>query len=113
MRQAPANKAKPPHRVKDQRPSARQRGYDAAWEKAARAFLAHPANRLCECGAPAVLVRHRISIAKRPDLRMSPANWLPGCQRCNRMDRERERRGYSDEIGSDGLPTDPSHPFNK
>lgn len=113
MKPSPLNKAKGPHRTKDQRSSARQRGYDSAWEKAARAFLAHPANRLCECGAPAVLVRHRISIAKRPDLRMSPANWMPGCVRCNAEDWQREKRGYSDEIGSDGLPLDKNHPFNR
>lgn len=107
------NKAKPAPRNKDGRPSARQRGYDTQFEKAARAYLARPENALCECGKPAVLVRHKISIRKRPDLRMALSNWKPGCHRCNRMDREREARGYSEQVGSDGLPTDPNHPFNK
>ena len=113
MKSLPLNKAKALHRSKEGRPSARSRGYDSAWQKAARAFLAHPANAYCECGNRATLVRHKISIAKRPDLRMSPSNWMPGCVRCNRLDVEREKRGYSDEIGSDGLPVDKNHPFNR
>jgi hypothetical protein len=73
-----------------QRPSARQRGYDTAFQRAAATFLKdHPT---CTCGAPAVLVRHRISIRKRPDLRMDRSNWLPGCRRCNAKDVQRERK---------------------
>lgn len=73
-----------------QRPSARQRGYDRSFQRAAAAFLKD--HRFCTCGAPAVLVRHRISIRKRPDLRMDRSNWLPGCRRCNARDVQRERR---------------------
>lgn len=77
--------------VDKQRPSARQRGYDTAFQRAAAAFLKdHPT---CTCGAPGVLVRHRISIRKRPDLRMDRSNWLPGCRRCNAKDVQRERMG--------------------
>ncbi|MCO5131205.1 MAG: endonuclease [Xanthobacteraceae bacterium] len=72
------------------RPSARQRGYDTAFQREASAFLKdHPT---CTCGAPAVLVRHRISIRARPDLRMAKSNWLPGCRRCNARDVVAERR---------------------
>lgn len=74
------------------RPSARQRGYDRHWQLAASAFLAEPMNAFCECGAKAVLVRHKISIRKRPELKMERANWLPGCQRCNAIDAARERQ---------------------
>lgn len=74
------------------RPSARQRGYTSEWQEAARAFLARPENRFCECGAPAVLVRHIVSIRRRPDLRLEPSNWKPGCQRCNADDAARERQ---------------------
>lgn len=73
------------------RPSARERGYTREWQDAARAFLAHPDNHHCECGRPAVVVRHVISIRKRPDLRMVRSNWRPGCQRCNAIDAARER----------------------
>jgi 5-methylcytosine-specific restriction protein A len=74
------------------RPSARQRGYTADWTAAARAFLQLPGNDRCACGAPAVLVRHVISIRKRPDLRMVRSNWRPGCQKCNAADTVRERQ---------------------
>ena len=74
------------------RPHARARGYDAAWERAAKAFLARLGNERCACGAPAVLVRHIKSIRTRPDLRMVESNWRPGCQRCNAQDVARERR---------------------
>jgi len=73
------------------RPTARQRGYDRQWQKAARAFLAEPANQFCACGAKAVLVRHKISIRKRPELRMVRSNWMPGCQRCNAEDTAKDR----------------------
>lgn len=72
------------------RPSARLRGYDTAFQRAAATFLKE--HRFCTCGAPAVLVRHRISIRQRPDLRMDRSNWLPGCRRCNAKDVQRERR---------------------
>lgn len=74
------------------RPPAAHRGYDHEWQKAARTFLNHPHNRFCECGAPAVLVRHVISIRKRPDLRMDMRNWKPGCRRCNARDIAKEAR---------------------
>ncbi|WP_306225748.1 endonuclease [Bosea beijingensis] len=73
------------------RPNARQRGYDRQWEEVARTYLRQPGNQRCECGAPATLVRHRISIRQHPELRMSPANWRPGCRRCNALDYIRER----------------------
>jgi len=74
------------------RPSARERGYDTGWQRAARAFLAEPGHDRCECGAPAVLVRHVVSVRRRPDLRMDRSNWMPGCVRCNARDHAREQR---------------------
>lgn len=74
------------------RPNSTARGYDRQWASEAKAFLARPGNDLCHCGAPAVLVRHVISISKRPDLRMDKTNWRPGCQRCNAQDAAAERR---------------------
>lgn len=79
-------------RFDKKRPSASQRGYDKEWEREARAFLALPGNDLCDCGAPATLVRHVKSIRTRPDLRMVRSNWRPGCQRCNARDAAEERR---------------------
>ena len=73
------------------RPNARSRGYDAEWEREAKAFLSLPENRSCQCGAPAVLVAHRKSIRQRPDLRMVKSNWRPSCQRCNAIEAAQER----------------------
>lgn len=80
------------HRADTLRLSARRRGYDAEWERKAKAFLSEPGNERCECGKPATLVRHVISIRKRPDLRMARSNWRPGCVRCNAIDTARDRR---------------------
>ena len=36
------------------------------------------------------------------------------CERCHNSDEQQiENRGYSTEVGSDGLPMDHNHPFNK
>ncbi len=76
------------------RENSSRRGYDHAWERAARAFLKLPGNERCECGAPATLVRHIVSIRRHPELKMVRANWRPGCRRCNARDyiEERARR---------------------
>jgi 5-methylcytosine-specific restriction endonuclease McrA len=80
-------------RFDQKRPSARLRGYDAQWEREARAFLSRPENRHCaRCGAPAAVVMHIRSIRTAPHLRMERGNWLPGCQRCNALDAAHERR---------------------
>ncbi|NJL06966.1 MAG: endonuclease [Methylacidiphilales bacterium] len=71
------------------RPSARARGYDTLYERLARAFLRE--HRICTCGQPATLVRHIIPISERPDLRLNPNNWLPGCPRCNANDHYRRK----------------------
>jgi len=79
------------------RPSSSQRGYDGTWERQAKAFLARPENRVCaRCQrATAVVVMHIQSIRMRPDLRMDPANWRPGCRSCNAMEAARERRNIT------------------
>ena len=74
------------------RPSATTRGYDAEWRRLSKQFLARPENHYCECGAIATLVRHRISIRLRPDLRLVKSNWQPGCARCNAHDAASERQ---------------------
>lgn len=72
------------------RPNARARGYDAEWEREAKAYLA--LHKHCRCGAPAVVVMHIRSIRTAPHLRMERSNWQPGCHRCNAIDAARERR---------------------
>ena len=80
-------------RFDKKRPTARQRGYTAEWEREAKAFLSEPGNRRCaRCGDPATVVMHIKSIRARPDLRMVRSNWRPGCQRCNAKEAAQERQ---------------------
>ena len=69
------------------RGGAAARGYDAAWARARRAFLAsHP---LCEvCAArgdvrAASVVDHVISIREDPSRRLDPANLRAMCKPCH------------------------------
>jgi len=44
----------------------------------------------------------------------NPANLMTLCEDCHREHTtQTERRGYSNQIGDDGLPLDPAHPFNR
>lgn len=67
------------------RPSARERGYSAQWEREARAFLALPGNEKCAegCGRAADCVDH--IVAHKGDTRLfwNQENWRPLCRRCN------------------------------
>lgn len=81
------------------RPTARKRGYDSEYQEAAAAYLRK--HRHCECGATAVLVRHVVSIARAPHLRMDETNWKPGCRSCNAKDAHRDRRNRG-EVGTFG-----------
>ncbi len=66
-----------------------QRGYDAAWKKCRALYLAkHP---MCsfnlpdgsKCRARATDVDHVLSVASRPDLRLSWSNMRGGCHSCH------------------------------
>lgn len=64
------------------RPSARARGYDGAWEVArARHLSRHPA--CVDCGEPATLVDHIVSIRKAPHRRLDPTNYQSMCATCH------------------------------
>lgn len=68
-------------RLDRERGTARQRGYDAAWRRLRKAFLAaHP---LCQCEdcqagvkrvTAATVVDHIVPISERPDLRLEWSN---------------------------------------
>lgn len=74
-----------------QRPSARQRGYDSKWEKEAKAYLAaHP---LCVmCGAPSRVVDHKTPHRGDRRLFWSRSNWQPLCTPCHSSRKQREER---------------------
>jgi len=82
---------KPPEQRKREadkrRGNARQRGYDADWERARLVVLAEePMCRFCaERGdaTPAREVDHIIPIADRPDLRLTRSNLRSLCRPCH------------------------------
>lgn len=65
-----------------QRPSARQRGYDTKWEKEAKAYLAaHPYCRMC--GAHSRVVDHKTPHKGDKRLFWSRPNWQALCTPCH------------------------------
>lgn len=77
------------------RPTARQRGYDKAWEDAAKLFLSRPENRFCViCGMTATVVDHRIAFKGNEALRMDPKNWQAMCRPCNSRKNVRSETGF-------------------
>jgi 5-methylcytosine-specific restriction endonuclease McrA len=74
------------------RPTARQRGYDTAWEKARRGFLAkHP--HCARCGAPATVINHRTPHRGNRLIFWDRNNWEPVCAPChNSVIQSEERR---------------------
>lgn len=93
--------------------TARARGYDSRWDKARAGFLrSHP--RCARCGAPSSVVHHRKPHRGNQALFWDRANWQPVCQPCHDGPCQfEERHGYGNQLGADGLPADPNHPFNR
>lgn len=59
-------------------------------------------------------VDHTIRHKGRRDLFFDRRNLQSLCKRCHDTTKQsQERLGYSNEIGPDGLPIDPRHPFNR
>jgi 5-methylcytosine-specific restriction endonuclease McrA len=98
------------------RPSARERGYSSRWDKARATFLrSHPWCVMCaKQGAriAASVVDHIIPHKGDQLLFWNKGNWQSLCAPHHNSTKQAiETRGYSSEIGSDGLPVDPRHPF--
>ncbi len=63
------------------RPSAAARGYDPAWKRVRADFLkAHPFCCSPGCNKPSTEADHVLSVAERPDLRLSWSNLRPFCK---------------------------------
>ncbi|MDP4022333.1 hypothetical protein Q8W71_06840 [Methylobacterium sp. NEAU 140] len=97
------------------RPTARQRGYGSAWEKARAAHLAaHPRCTHPGCTAQAVHVHHARPHRGNMAVFWDRSLWRGLCaEHHNRDAQQRERRGYASAVGADGLPADRAHPFLK
>lgn len=76
------------------RPSARERGYTTAWQKARAAFLKlHP---FCEkCGGEATIVDHIIPHRGDQARFWDRHNWQPLCTPCHSSAKQREERRAS------------------
>lgn len=75
------------------RPSARERGYDSAWDRARIAFLKkHP---LCHCGAFATVVDHKTPHKGDMTLFWDRKNWQSLCQHHHNSTKQRLDRRTS------------------
>ena len=83
------------------RPSARQRGYDTAWQKESRAFLGR--NPTCKmCCAPSVVVDHIKPHRGNRTLFWDRSNWQALCRRCHSSAKQRmEAKGRGDRKFAD------------
>lgn len=73
------------------RPSARQRGYNAEWDKARAAFLAVYSS-CARCGANATVVDHRIPHKGDDALFWDRRNWQPLCSHCHNSHKQAAER---------------------
>ena len=98
----------------NKRPSARQRGYDARWEKARAVYLAaHPLCCMCErLGrvTAATVVDHIQPHKGSDDLFWDEGNWQSLCKPCHDQHKQRQEKGGG-VMGCDvnGIPIDPAH----
>ena len=75
------------------RPTARERGYTSAWEKARAGFLkSHPT--CTRCGDPATVVDHITPHRGNKALFWDKANWQPLCTPCHSRHKQREEHGH-------------------
>ncbi|TDR89121.1 hypothetical protein EV668_3609 [Enterovirga rhinocerotis] len=94
------------------------RGYDGAWRRARAEHLRlHPWCAMCAREGRqvrAVHVHHSIPHKGNRAVFNDRSRWVSLCtEHHNRDAQQVETRGYASRIGSDGLPSDPRHPFNR
>ena len=91
------------HRLRDRRPGARVRGYDADHEQWRKAVLARdPVCRMC--GAPGKRGDHADHIVpiRRGGARLDVANGQRLCARCHNSSKQRQEGGGGPDIGRRG-----------
>ena len=112
--------------VRDQqRPSARDRGYDTKWQKESRAYLARPENRHCACGCGRIADCVDHILPHRGDMRLfwNRANWQPlaqsPCHNSRKQSHERRAdstippRGVSETFEASPLDRLPRRSFGR
>lgn len=101
---------------RQQRATARERGYSAAWDRARAGFLRlHP--HCAECAKEGLIVRATVAdhvIPHRGDMRLfwDSSNWQALCtNHHSSWKQQREKSGFSTRVHPSGLPVDREHPF--
>jgi 5-methylcytosine-specific restriction endonuclease McrA len=101
----------------NRRPSARQRGYDTAWDKARLGYLRlHPWCAMCARHGQqvrATVVDHIRPHRGDQRLFWDKTNWQGLCDPHHDSAKQRQERGSAQPIGLDGRPLDPAHPWNR
>lgn len=85
----------------DNRPSARQRGYDSRWDKYRKWFLSQPENAVCKmpgCNQPATVVDHVVPHKGNQELFWLESNHQGLCKRCHDSKTAREDGGFGREV---------------
>jgi len=100
------------------RGSARARGYGAKWRRESRRYKRdHPWCVMCKDEGmirQVYAVDHIIPHKGDSRLMWDQENWQSLCQEHhNRTKKNIETRGYSTDVGPDGIPTDPRHPAHR
>jgi 5-methylcytosine-specific restriction enzyme A len=100
------------------RPSARQRGYITAWDKARQHYLRkHPLCVMCMAQGHVVVatvVDHKISHKGDHALFWDTNNWQALCEAHHASTKQSiDRIGYDHAIDDHGWPLDEKHPANK
>lgn len=94
-----------------------------AWKALREAVLARDLYLCQRCGVALTKGRDRptdavVNHMRRhygdPELFFAADNCEAACKQCHdALIQGEEARGYSDEVGDDGMPTDHRHPFNR
>lgn len=89
----------------------------ARWKRESRAFLRdHPLCVMCpdKSKRGATIVDHVTPHRGDPDLFWNQDNWQALCRsHHSRSAQQQDIRGFHSDVGEDGSPTDPNHPFNR
>ncbi len=90
------------------RGSARERGYNARWQKARATYLQrNPLCVMCQKEGrvtPATVIDHRIPHKGDQQLFWDTGNWQALCKPHHDRDKQREERGRFQTVGEDGWP---------
>ena len=88
--------------------------YDWKWHQASARFRKrNPICAVVGCGARSEVVDHIVPIRSAPHRKFDPTNWQALCARHhNILTNAYDKGSIAGACDADGLPLDPSHPWN-